>query len=135
MAGTALVSLLIPHNRVTIYFMDQTRTLLTVRVGAINNYTETTSVNLECPGPTATYGHLMGHKFPGPSSPPTALFWMFRNLSPFKSLLPEVTAMCVWHSGRKQIGKEIILIIVPNTVTQARGRYYGNPEEETVNFF
>lgn len=115
--------------------MDQTRTFLRVRVSAINNYTKTTRVNQRCPGPTATYGHLMGHGFPGPSSPLAALFWVFCSLSPFKSLLPEVTAICVWHTGKKQIGREVILINVRNSVTEARGRYFGNAEEETINCF
>lgn len=60
---TPLVSLLIPYSRVTIYFMDQTRTLLRVREDAIDNDTELTSVHQECPWLTATCGHLMGHGF------------------------------------------------------------------------
>lgn len=58
-----LVSLLIPYSRVAIYFMDQTRTLLRVSEGALDNDTELASAHQECPWLTATCGHLTGHGF------------------------------------------------------------------------
>lgn len=55
---------------------------------------------------------------------------MLSSLSPLKSLFPEVTAMCIWRSGKNQIGKQVILINVPNSVRGVR-EVPGEPEEET----